>query len=136
MQALTYCHRAKSFDDSCKGILARTKGALFFGVPSPIGSSTSWFGEYLNKILSSEYGVDQSISIDLANKFSGEFGEIFRADSEVFRDLSRSRGWSTFSFYESKATVSRSGHVFVSARLLQSDYESHCWRLMFDRSRL
>jgi hypothetical protein len=114
MQAMTYCHRAQSFDESCKGILTRTKGALFFGVPSSIGSSTSWFSEYLNKILGSEYGIDQSISIDLANKFSGEFGELFRADAEVFRNLSRSRGWSTFSFHESKPAVTRSGHVFVS----------------------
>ena len=113
MQAMAYCHRAQSFDESCEGILARTKGALFFGVPSPIGSSTSWFGEYLNKILGSEYGINQSTSIGLANKFSGEFEELFRADSEVFRNLSRSRGWSTFSFYESKPAVTRSGHVFV-----------------------
>ena len=111
---MTYCHRAQSFDESCEGILARTKGALFFGVPSPIGSSTSWFGEYLNKILGSEYGIDQSISIDIANKFSGEFGELFRADSEIFCDISRIRGWSTFSFYESKPAITRSGYVFVS----------------------
>jgi hypothetical protein len=112
---MTYCQRAQSFDESCEGILARTKGALFFGVPSPVGRSTSWFSEYLKNILGSEYGIDQSISIDLATKFSGEFGELFRADSDAFRDLSRSHGWLTFSFYESKAAVTRSGHVFVSA---------------------
>jgi hypothetical protein len=117
---MTYCHRAHSFDESCEGILSRTKGALFFGVPSPTGKSTSWFGEYLNKILGSEYGIDQSASIGLANKFSGEFGELFRTDSEVFRGLSRSRGWSTFTFYESKAAVTRSGPVFVSVSSLDT----------------
>jgi hypothetical protein len=111
---MTYCYRAQSFDESCQGILARTKGALFFGVPTPIGSSTSWFGEYLHKILGSEYGVDQSISIDLSTKFSGEFGELFRADWKIFQNLSRSRGWLLFLFYESKPALTRSGHTFVS----------------------
>lgn len=114
VKPVTYCHRAQSFDDSCQGILARTQGALLFGVPSPVGRSTTWFHEYLNKILGSEYDVDLSTFIDLTNKFSVEFGEVFRADSEVFRDLSQSHGWKIFSLYESNPVVTRSGHVFVN----------------------
>ncbi len=113
-QAMAYCHRAQSFDESCERILSKTRGALFFGVPAPTGTSTSWIGEYLNKVLGSEHGIDQSVPIGLATKFSAEFGELCQSDAEVFRDLSRSHGWSIFTLYESKRTVTRSGLVFVS----------------------
>ncbi|KAI9763926.1 MAG: hypothetical protein M1840_008960 [Geoglossum simile] len=111
---MAYCHRAKSFDESCEGILSRTRGALFLGVPNSLGSSTSWFGECIGKIHRSGYGVDQSASISLANKFSVEFGEMFRTDSETFRELSQSRGWSTFTFYESKETMTRYGPILIT----------------------
>jgi hypothetical protein len=114
IQAMTYCHRAKGFDESCEEILSRTRGAPFLGVPNPLGSSTSWFGEYIGKIHRSGYGVDQSTSIDLANKFSVEFGEMFRTDFEIFQVLSQSQGWSTFTFYESKETMTRYGPILVS----------------------